>query len=138
MAQAPLSHPQKKRGNPEAQIKNTILHWLRLQPCVAKAWQNDSLPVVSISKRGPGGTITGRFRRRKTAFRPNGISDILGFLTRPHGGRILALEVKSKTGRLSPDQHIFLTDVLTAGGIAGVVRSIEDVQKIFKEEGLIK
>lgn len=122
----------------EKEVQNTILHWLHLQPCVAKVWQNDSFARFKTTSIESGGLRRGFFFKRRNSNRPNGLSDILGFLTRPHGGRILALEVKSKTGKLSDDQHVFLTDVLTAGGIAGVVRSIEDVEKIFKEEGLIK
>lgn len=129
---------KKAQNRPEKQIQNAILHWLNIQPSVAYAWQNDSVPVVSIMKRGPGGTIFGRFRKRKTAFRPNGLSDILGFLTRPNLGRFLAIEVKSKAGRVSPEQTQFLNAVIQAGGIAGVCRSIEDVEKLFREEGLIK
>jgi hypothetical protein len=122
---------------PETQIRNSILHWLNMQPTVALAWQNDSLPAMQIIKR-ENGTVFGRFRKRKTAFRPNGISDILGILTWPNGGRLLAIEVKSKTGKASPEQIEFLNTILMAGGIGGICRSIEDAEKIFKEAGLIK
>ena len=42
-------------------------------------------------------------------------------------GRFVAIEVKSKTGRPSPEQIAFLADVKRAGGIALVARSLNDV-----------
>lgn len=132
------SKKAKKNAHPEKQIQNAILHWLNMQPSVAYAWQNDSVPVVSIMKRGPGGTIFGRFRKRKTIFRPNGLSDVLGFLTRPYGGKFIAIEVKSATGRATAEQVQFINAVIQAGGVAGICRSIEDVETLFRENGIMK
>jgi hypothetical protein len=55
-----------------------------------------------------------------------GSSDILGVLP---GGRFLAIEVKSPTGRVSPHQQQFIDTINAAGGLAFVARSIEEVQK---------
>lgn len=52
-----------------------------------------------------------------------GVSDILGI----YSNRLLAIEVKSKTGRLTRWQTIFLDDVKRNGGIAFVARSVDDV-----------
>ena len=57
-------------------------------------------------------------------FRPaptRGISDIIGVLPT---GRFLAAEVKTGTGRLSPEQKEFLDRVRMNGGLALVVRDI--------------
>jgi hypothetical protein len=43
-----------------------------------------------------------------------------------------ALEVKTKTGRATPDQMNFIHQVLKSGGIAGVVRSPEDAIQATK------
>lgn len=53
-----------------------------------------------------------------------GAADILAC----YRGRFLAIEVKSKTGRVSPEQVAFLSEVKRAGGIALVARSVEDVR----------
>ena len=63
-----------------------------------------------------------------------GSSDLIGFKTRTItaddvGQRVavfVALEVKTATGRVSPDQKRFIEFVTNAGGIAGVVRSVSE------------
>ena len=42
----------------------------------------------------------------------------------------LSIEVKTPTGRLQPDQRQWLEAVQSAGGIAGVARSVEDAQRL--------
>lgn len=42
----------------------------------------------------------------------------------------LSIEVKTSAGRLTPQQHNWLEAVRTAGGIAGVARSIGDALRI--------
>ncbi len=42
--------------------------------------------------------------------------------------RFLSIEVKTPTGRLSPEQETWRAAVLKAGGIAVVARSVEDVR----------
>lgn len=42
-----------------------------------------------------------------------------------------AVEVKSPTGRLTPEQAAFIEHVTAAGGIAGIARSVEDAQAIL-------
>ena len=53
-----------------------------------------------------------------------GIADILGVLP---GGRMLAIEVKTERGKLSPHQQRFLKNVTDNGGLAFVARSFDDV-----------
>lgn len=63
-----------------------------------------------------------------------GSSDLIGFKTRTItaddvGQRVavfVALEVKTATGRVSPDQKRFIEFVTAAGGISGVVRSVSE------------
>lgn len=45
----------------------------------------------------------------------------------------LSIEVKSPTGRLQPDQRQWLEAVQSAGGIAGVARSVEDALRIVTD-----
>lgn len=67
-----------------------------------------------------------------------GSSDLIGWtpvtVTDEMVGRRVALftaaEAKTDTGRLSDDQERFLEAVRAAGGIAGVVRSPDDAEKL--------
>lgn len=49
-----------------------------------------------------------------------GSSDLIGIAP---DGRFLAVEVKTKTGRVRPEQQRFIDAVIAKGGIAGVARS---------------
>jgi hypothetical protein len=42
----------------------------------------------------------------------------------------LSIEVKTPTGRIRPDQQQWLETVQSAGGIAGVARSVEDALRL--------
>ena len=54
-----------------------------------------------------------------------GVSDILGC----YRGRLLAIEVKTRKGKLSEHQDRFIQSVIANGGIAFVARSVDDVIK---------
>ena len=79
-------------------------------------------PAVSWAERQNTGSarIGGRFVR----FGWPGCSDVLGML---HDGRFLAVECKSPTGRLRPEQTVFLERINKAGGVAFVARGCRDV-----------
>ena len=53
-----------------------------------------------------------------------GSSDLIGILA--PAGRFVALEVKTDTGKLTPEQTRFLAMVRALGGFATVVRSVPD------------
>ncbi len=62
-----------------------------------------------------------------------GSSDLIGWRTLPSGvAQFVALEVKSPGGRTTPAQAAFLHAVARAGGLAAVVRSIDDVEAILR------
>lgn len=52
-----------------------------------------------------------------------GGSDLVGIAP---NGKFLAVEMKTRTGRIRPEQQRFIDAVNRAGGIAGVCRSVED------------
>lgn len=68
---------------------------------------------------------TGAFAvdRRYIRYGHPGSSDILGV----YRGRFLAIEVKSPTGKQSPDQKIFQRMVEKNGGIYLLVRSVDEL-----------
>jgi len=47
--------------------------------------------------------------------------------------RFLSIEVKTPTGRLSPEQETWRAAVLKAGGIAVVARSVDDVRFLLAD-----
>ena len=94
---------------PEKQIEAEILFQLnRLSGCFA--WKNHSVGIFDPTKKA---------FRRLGGNSIRGVSDILGI----YRGRMLCLEVKSATGKLRPEQKLFLDRMASLGAITGVVRS---------------
>jgi Holliday junction resolvase len=60
-----------------------------------------------------------------------GVPDILGILP---GGRMLAIEVKTERGKLSPHQERFIKNINDNGGLAFVARSFDDVVRTLRME----
>jgi hypothetical protein len=103
---------------------------------VGVAWQGE---VTRLQN----GDVLIRNPRRVVYGLCEGSSDLIGFrrLTiRPeHVGRqvaqFVALEVKSKTGRPSPEQLNFLRVVQASGGAGGVARGVEEVLGLLDDDG---
>lgn len=96
---------------PEKVIQRRILTFLK--EIGIYAWHNKTTGIFDPKKK--------IFRRPVTSFEQKGIADILGILP---DGRFLAIEVKSKTGRLSPDQREFIRQIQANNGIAFISRSV--------------
>ena len=97
-------------GKIEREIFNFLINELRIF-----AFKHDSAGVFDPVKK--------TFRTNRNPYRITGVSDILGIIL----NRPLAIEVKSKTGKLTPEQRIFLRVFQEHGGIAFVARSVKDV-----------
>ena len=65
-----------------------------------------------------------RMGARFVRFGFKGCPDVLGQL---NDGRLLGVEVKGPTGRLRPEQSVFLERIRFAGGVAFVARDLRDV-----------
>ena len=88
--------PAKPSGEPsEADILRAIMALLKHHPRVAQCWRQNS---GTFAERNRDGST--RYIRANTA---RGMSDIMGVL---RDGRTLAIEVKSRTGRMRPGQEI--------------------------------
>ena len=69
-----------------------------------------------------------------------GSSDLIGLRTITIGPEhvcqtmavFAAVEVKSATGRPTPDQRAFIDTVQSMGGLAGIARSVEDAAAILQ------
>lgn len=102
----------------EANIQNAILIALSEAGCLV--WRQNT---------GAYKDKTGRVIRYGLCV---GSSDIIGLTP---SGQFLAVEVKTKTGRIRPEQQRFIDAVNRAGGRAGVARSVEDALKIALDGG---
>jgi hypothetical protein len=113
--------PAKPSGEPsESDILRAIMQLLRHHPRVAQCWRQNS---GTFAERNRDGST--RYIRANTQ---KGMSDIMGVL---RDGRTLAIEVKSRTGRMRPGQEEFLATIRQAGGVAGVCRSVEDAARLL-------
>lgn len=117
----------RQRTRPEAEIVREVLRYLATVPGVV-AWRSNT-GAFRLRHKG---------RERFVRFGPVGQPDILGWKVEPwcrgasdchirRVARFLALEVKRAGAELRPDQAAFLQLVRDAGGLAGVVRSVDDV-----------
>lgn len=112
------------------------LHTPRLKD-VCYVWRNQSTGVFD--------PISGTFRMNKGLGRINGVADILGILGSASIGvdntvglgRLLAIEVKSTKGKATPDQLAFLLHITNRGGLGFIARSVEDVEAVFRREGVL-
>ncbi len=95
---------------PEAEALVEVLKALRAHPA-----------VVWCERMNSGAT---RIGTRWVKFGFIGCPDVLGQL---RDGRLLAVEVKGLTGKLRPEQALFLDRIRGAGGVAFVARDCRDV-----------
>ena len=102
--------PKRIHDKPEAAALLEVLKALNTHPAVA--W----------CERMNSGAA--RMGSRFVRFGFKGCPDVLGQLK---DGRLLGVEVKAKTGRLRPEQTIFLERIRGAGGVAFVARDLRDV-----------
>jgi hypothetical protein len=61
-----------------------------------------------------------------------GSSDLIGYRQVDGVAQFVALEVKSATGRPTAQQTQFLNHITSAGGCAGVVRSVDDAHTVLR------
>ena len=104
--------PKRQNYRPEAAALVEVLKAVRAHPLVE--W---------CERMNSGAAKVGnRFIR----FGWPGCPDVLGQLK---DGRLLGMEVKSRTGRLRPEQSVFLDRIRGAGGVAFIARDLQDVVK---------
>ncbi len=102
--------PQRTNDRPEAAALVEVLKALRTHPAVSWCERMNS----------GAAPIGARFVR----FGFKGCPDVLGQL---RDGRLLGVEVKGPTGKLRPEQAVFLERIRCAGGVGFVARDCRDV-----------
>ena len=96
-------------------------------------------PDARIFRNQVGSLPDPRTGRLVTFGLARGSADLIGWrtvvITRDMVGQRLAvftsIEVKTPTGRVSPQQQAWLSVVQGAGGIAGIARSVTDAQLLL-------
>ena len=83
--------------------------------------------VIFRMNVGKGFTPDGRYFETGV---PKGFSDLFG--VRKADGRAVFIEVKTKTGRVSQQQKLFLAAMKKAGAIAGVCRSADEAVELIR------
>jgi hypothetical protein len=106
-----LTRPEPR----EADVLSAILRALDVHPAVV--WH-------ARMNTGSGQLTRANGVSQWIRFGFTGCPDILGQLS---DGRLLAVEVKSPSGRVSPDQQAFLNKARKNGAVALVARSVKDV-----------
>jgi hypothetical protein len=102
--------PKRTNSRPESAALVEVLQALRAHPA-----------VVWCERMNSGAARVGN---RYIRFGWPGCPDVLGQL---RDGRLLGVEVKGPTGKLRPEQSVFLERVRLGGGVAFMARDCRDV-----------
>jgi len=100
----------------ESDLQKSILEYLALHKTLGFFWRNQSVGIFDPTKR--------LYRKNNSFGSLNGVSDLLGIL---NNGRLCAIEVKIKGGKVSDNQKRFIDEVNKRGGLAFVAYSLDDV-----------
>lgn len=121
-------HPDRKHPKPPARLKLTGPDPKEAAILLSVLQALNFYPSVSWFRRmNSGAYAVGEGKdRRYVRFGFPGCPDILGMLK---GGKLLAIEVKTLTGRVSEAQAAFLETVSIHGGLAFVCRAVSDLQE---------
>lgn len=117
-----------RRNTPEADAQRAIVQALRFVLPRGAIVHHSVNEVTSGDRRG---------KTRQTILVGMGVHPGFADLIVLAGGRVLFLEVKSKTGRLSPAQIVFRDAVQAQGFAWALVRSVDDALATLAEHGFI-
>ncbi len=104
----------------EADVLATVLEYLALLE------RSGRLAWYARMNAGAGRLQTVKGASQWVRFGFPGQPDVMAQTT---DGRFVALEVKRPSGRVRPEQEVFLDKVRRHGGVGAVVRSIADVER---------
>lgn len=107
----------------EKQIQDSILQWLGLKK-IFHYRQNTGATMSEYTRKSDGVT-----KKRMIRFGTKGASDIVAVAL----GYYIAIEVKDHKGVQDEDQVEFQRAIEKAGGKYILVRSLEEVEKYFKD-----
>ena len=101
------------------------------------AWLNFALPRGAVCWHTPNTFPTAKIQyhqKLKRMARRAGIPDLLIL----HEGLLIGLEVKTATGRQSPEQKAIEAEFKAAGAVYEVVRGVSDAERVLRALGALK
>lgn len=104
----------KSKKQPEASIHANVYAYLSACP---------EYFGFTVKNGGTYDPRIGAYRSRSGPGYRKGVSDLVG----AWNSQLFCVEIKTPQGRLSPDQKLFRDDVLKAGGLYIVVKSMEEI-----------
>ena len=115
-----------RHRHPEADAQRAIVHALRVVLPRGSIVHHSANEVTSHNRTA---------KARQAILRGMGVHRGFADLIVLSGGRVLFLEVKSQTGRLSPAQESFRDAVRDQGFAWALVRSVDDALGALAEHG---
>jgi len=112
--------PRAKQKAPERDVMDAVRQWARAHGITL--YRNNT---------GQYEAAPGRWVRFGLT---TGSSDLIGYRTVNGTAQFCAIECKAAGKNATPEQQEFIDSVRRSGGIAGVVRSIEDMERLFNEQ----
>ena len=122
------SRPDNKLPEKESDIVRAILDFLHYHHIVSFRSNTGAMSGEHTNKLG-------KTNRWFVRFNEPGYPDITGCLK---DGKYLAIEVKRRDGKATPDQLRFLQIIIDNHGVAFVARSVDQVNDILKSLGYLK
>lgn len=131
VGRALAAKPRAKPRKLEEALQRQICAWLDLNPRILY-WANPGNTWVGA----PTGAKLGYLAKQKTLGVKKGVPD-LAMLFRNNNGAptFVFAELKSATGRATPEQQAFMEDCNARGGYTAVVRSLVDLQLLLGAAG---
>jgi hypothetical protein len=112
----------------ESDLQALIMRDLTQNPH-CRLWRNNSGTgwAGTLVSKSPDGTVVLRNARPLHAGLHTGSADLIGLC----GPTFLSIEVKTPTGRTTPEQVNWRDQILRHGGIAGIVHSLEEARRLI-------
>lgn len=120
---------RKARTNPETKIQKEIVAFLRSLGIFV--WRNNMAPMPVYGRDGTFVSFRGA---------PNvGMPDLMAVIpaTSSRQAMLLSVEVKTDTGRVSPEQEKWIKKLIDIGTIAIVARSADEVKEALNVNGYL-
>lgn len=122
------SRPDNKLPEKESDIVRAILDFLGYHRIVCFRSNTGAMSGEHTNKQG-------KTNKWYVRFNTPGYPDITGILP---DGRYLAIEVKRRDGKATPDQLRFLKTIIDNHGVAFVAHSTDETHDILKSLGYLK
>lgn len=119
-------HLKDPRPHREEDLQRYVVQLLKL--CAVRGLVSFAVPNGEARSKVTGARLKG------LGVRP-GVADFALVLP---GGRAAFLELKTPTGRPSPEQRVFRADAEAAGALYAIARTPEEVQTILSSWGVLR